>query len=134
MGELLELLLHGAQFVEDGEAFLEDGAAGEGEAILRQVADGHAFGALHRAVVERVEPGENLHERGLAGAVGADEGGALVGRDEPVGVFKEKFVTETFAGVGELKHKGILSGRMGVEEPCHVTSDLSHRGMRWRER
>ena len=37
-----------------------------------------------RAVVERLDAGENLQQRGFAGAVGADQADAIVRRDQPV--------------------------------------------------
>ena len=86
------------EVVEDGEALGEDGFAAEGEAVLREVAEGHAFGAGELAVVEGLDAGEDFEEGGFAGAVAADEAGALIRRDEPVGVFKEEFLAEAFAG------------------------------------
>ena len=74
-----EFLFHGAQIVEHRHALGEDGAAGEREAILRQISGGRAFGDDEGAVVERVHAGENLHQRGLAGAVGADQADAVAG-------------------------------------------------------
>jgi hypothetical protein len=75
--------------VEDGEAFVEDGAAGEGEAVLGQVAEGHSLGAGEGAVVERFDTCEHLEESGLAGAVTADQASAFVWRDQPVRIFKQ---------------------------------------------
>ena len=97
------------EVVEDGKALGEDGLAAEGEAILREVAEGHAFDAGERAVVEGFDARKDFEERGLAGAVAADEAGALVGRDEPVGVFEEELGAEAFAGGGELEHESIFS-------------------------
>ena len=104
MGELFGFALEGVEVVEDGEALVEDGLAAQGEAILREVAEGHAFDAGELAVVEGFDAGEDLEQGGFAGAVAADEAGALVGRDEPVGVFKEEFLAEALAGAGELEH------------------------------
>src|ERR1700728_4059992 len=89
---------------EHRHAFRKDGAAGKREAVLRKISRGRPLGDDERAVVERVQAGENLHQRGLASAVRAHEPNAVVGRDEPVGVFKKKFVAETFSGAGELNH------------------------------
>ena len=104
MGELFGLGLHFAELVEDGEALVEDAAAGEREAVLRQVADGHALDVGAQAVVQCFDAGEDLQQRGFARAVAADQPGALVGRDQPVDVFEEEFVAVAFAGVGELQH------------------------------
>jgi hypothetical protein len=104
VGELFGLGLHFAEFVEDGEALVEDAAAGEREAVLREVADGHALDVGAQAVVEGLDAGEDLEQRGFARAVAADQPGALVGRDQPVDVFEEEFLAVAFAGSGELKH------------------------------
>ena len=79
-------------------------AAGEREAVLRKISGGRAFGDGERAVVERVHAGENLHQRGFAGAVSAHQADAVAGRDQPVHVFEEEFVAETFSGAGKLNH------------------------------
>ena len=104
VGELFGFALEGVEVVEDGEALGEDGFAAEGEAVLREVAEGHAFDAGELAVVEGFDAGEDFEQGGFAGAVAADEAGALVRRDEPVGVFEEEFLAEAFAGGGELEH------------------------------
>src|SRR5580700_4923371 len=75
---------------------------------------GRSLGDDERAVVEGVEACENLHQRGFAGAVRAHQADAVVGRDQPVGVFKKKFVAETFSGAGELNH--------GLESSSHKTA------------
>ncbi len=111
LGELVRegflLLLESQQVGEDGHAFGEDGAAGEGEPFLRQVADA---GALHdgdAAGVERVHAGQDFEECGFAGAVGAHDAGALVGGDQPVQILEECFGAEAFGGPGELDHLGV---------------------------
>jgi hypothetical protein len=105
VGDLFGLAFEGMEMVEDGEALGEDGLAAEGEAILREIAEGGAFDAGEGAVVEGLEAGEDLEQGGFAGAVAADEAGALVRRDEPVDVFKEELGAESFAGGGELEHQ-----------------------------
>src|SRR5215469_4964883 len=100
MCQLLVLDFKRADLVEDGETFVEDAAAGEREAILREVAEGHALDVRALAVVERLDAREDFEQRGLAGAVAADKSGALIRRDEPVDVFKEEFRAESFAGCG----------------------------------
>ena len=82
------LLLEGQQIGEDGHAFGEDGAAGKRETFLREVADAGAFHGDHGAGVQAVHAGQDLQQRGFAGAVGAHDAGALVGRDQPVEVFE----------------------------------------------
>ncbi len=97
-GEFDGFALELVEVVEDGEALGEDGFAAEGEAVLREVAEGDAFVAGDDAVVKGFDARENLEEGGFAGAVAADQAGALVRRDEPVRVFKEEFLAEAFAG------------------------------------
>ena len=109
MGEVFGFALEGVEVVEDGEALGEDGFAAEGEAVLREVAEGHAFDAGELAVVEGFDAGEDFEQGGFAGAVAADQASALVRRDEPVGVFKEEFLAEAFAGGGELEHSLLFS-------------------------
>ncbi len=109
VGDLFGLALQRVQMVEDGEALGKDGLAAEGEAVLRQIADGHALDTGERAVVQGLQAGEDLEQRGFAGAVAADQAGALVRRDQPVGVFKQEFGAESLAGGGELKHQFLFS-------------------------
>ena len=49
-------------------------------------------------------PAEDFHQRGLAGAVAADQANVVVVGDQPVDVFEEKFVAEAFSGAGKLDH------------------------------
>ena len=63
--------------------FLEDGAAGVGEAVLRQVADGQRRRLEDGARVGLVEPGHHPQQRGLAGAVRAAQADALAIGDLP---------------------------------------------------
>jgi len=69
----------------------EDGAAGEGETFLGQVADAGALHGDDGAGVERLHASHDFREGGFAGAVRADDAGAFVGGDEPVEVFEECF-------------------------------------------
>ena len=98
MGDLLGFGLKGMKVVEDGETLGEDCLATKSETVLRKVAEGHAFDSRERPVVEGLDAGEDFQEGGFACAIAADQAGALVGRDEPVDVFKEEFVAEAFAG------------------------------------
>jgi hypothetical protein len=98
-GEPLHLRLHLAQFVKDGEALFKDRSAGELKALLRQIADAHAAGLLHLAVVQRFKASKDLHQSGLAGAVGADQRGLLLATDEPVGLQEEYTRSKALAGI-----------------------------------
>ncbi len=97
------------EMVEDGETLGEDGLAAQREAVLREIAEGHAFDAGQLAIVKGFHASQNLEQGGFAGAVAADQTGALVRRDQPVCVFKEEFGAETFAGSGKLKHYLLFS-------------------------
>src|SRR5258706_8465204 len=72
--------------------------------MLRQVSRGGSLGDDERAVVEAVQAREHFHQRGFARAVRAHQADAVVRRDQPVGVFKKKFVAEAFSGAGKLNH------------------------------
>ena len=104
VSEVLHLLLQRAQVAEHRHAFGEDGAAGELQAILREIAEGGVLGRDDAAVVERLQAGQNFQQSGFAGAVGADQPHALVGSDQPIKIVEEKFGAESFAGRGELNH------------------------------
>jgi hypothetical protein len=98
VGELYRLGFECVEVVEDGVALLEDRLAAHGEAVLRQITEGHPFHAGERAVIERFDAGDDLEQGGFARAVAADQAGALVWRDEPIGVFEEEFLAEPLAG------------------------------------
>ena len=89
-------------------ASAKHGAAGERQPVLRKIADGHALGEADRSVVERFHAAQNFEQRGFAGAVAADQAGALARRDQPVAVFKQELVAETFSGTLELDHVCVL--------------------------
>ena len=104
MGEIFHLLLQRTQVAEHRHAFVEDGAAGELQAILRQVAEGRVLRRRDAAVVERLHAAQNLQQRRFSRAVGADQPNAFVRRDEPIQVVEQEFGAEAFAGGGELNH------------------------------
>jgi hypothetical protein len=106
-----DLALHRAQFVEDRQALFKDGAPGQLQPLLRQVADAHAAGLLHHAVVKAFETGEHLHQRGFSGAVGTDKRGFLVAADEPIGFEKENARTKPLAGILQREHVFLFSHR-----------------------
>ena len=59
--EPLDLMLHFAQLVEDGQALFEHGTPRKLQALLRQVADADAARLIDRSVVERFQAGQDLH-------------------------------------------------------------------------
>ena len=105
VGQVLLLLFELAQVGEHGHALGEDGAAGEREPFLRQVAEGDALLGGHDAGIESLDAGQHFQERRLAGAVGAHDAGAFVGRHQPVGVFKKDSGAVTFSRPCELDHR-----------------------------
>src|SRR5579883_85464 len=122
-GNRLQLFFQAEELIEDRKAFVEDGAAGDREAVLREVADAHPAGALHLAVVKAVDAGKDLHERRLAGAVCSNQSSPLVGGDEPISVFKKKFRAKSLARVGELQHASILASRRALRAQARQQLD-----------
>ncbi len=68
-------------------------AAGQRQ-VLRQPADPHALGAGHHAVVDLLHAGQDLEQRGLARAVGADQADAIVAADAQAGRVEDHPVGE----------------------------------------
>ncbi len=102
-----EFALHVAQVVEDGHAFGEDGAAGEREAVLREVTETDTLGKSDGAVIEAFQAAEDLQQRRFTGAVGADQAGAFLGGDQPIAVVEQKFGAESFSGALKLNHRWV---------------------------
>ncbi len=67
-------------------------------------------------------PAEDLQQRRFARAVAADQASALVRRDQPVSVFKEEFLAESFAGGGELQHAPSIFSLLSAENVYPVTT------------
>jgi hypothetical protein len=97
------------QLVEDGEAFLENRPARELQPLLRQIADADPARLFEPAVVQRFQTGEDFHQRGFAGAVGAYQRGFLVVADQPVGLEKKNPRSEAFAGILKREHESLFS-------------------------
>ena len=102
--ERVHLGLHREQLAEGARRFVEDRAAGVGEAVLRQVADGQRRRLEDGARVGLVEPGHHLEQRRLAGAVRPAQADALAIRDLPRDVVEEDAVAEGLGEVRELDH------------------------------
>ena len=134
-GKGFELLLHVAQLGEDGEALGKNAAAAEGETFLGKVADSHAAGALQASVVERFRAGEHFEQGGFAGAVGPNQGGALIGRNEPVGILEQDAWAESFAGSRQLEHKKSSAEALLSLSHCwtkaKITTDFADRTREW---
>ena len=104
MMQRLQLFLHLAELIEHGHGLGKHRAPGEREPVLWKIANGHALGHAERSVVERLHSAENLEQCGFAGAIAADQPRALTRRNQPVAVFKQELVAETFPGPLELNH------------------------------
>ncbi len=103
-----EFLLHAQQIGEHGHALGEHSAPGKFQAVLRQVAEGDALHGVDAAVVQRLHAGENLEQRGLAGAVRADQADAVVRRKHPVQLLEQDPRAETLARIRKSNH-GVIS-------------------------
>ncbi len=106
--QLFLLVFQRPQVVEDRHAFGEYGAAGKRKAILRQIAEGRALLGDHRAGIEPFDARKHLEQRRFSGAVGAHNARALVGRHQPIGIFKKDSGAVAFACPGELDHPLLL--------------------------
>ena len=107
--QLLLLVLEGAQIAEHGHAFGEHGAAGKREALLRQIADAGAALRRDGTGIEPFDSGQHFEQRRFAGAVGAHDAGAFVGRNQPVDVLKKDFGAVALAGPRELDHEACVN-------------------------
>ena len=87
-----------------GDAFadgVEHGAGVVEQRLLRHVADAQALRLLQQAVVELLEPGDDLEQRRLAGAVAADQADALAGLERERRAVEQGDVAEGEVGIGE---------------------------------
>ena len=102
--ERVHLGFHREQRAERAGGFLEDGPAGVGQAVLRQIADRQRRRLEDGAAVRLVEPGHHAQQRGLAGAVRAAQAHPLARSDLPGDVVEQDAVAESFREGGELNH------------------------------
>ena len=103
--ERFHLGLHVAEVGEHRHALGKDAASGQRQAVLGKVPGAGSTGARQIAIVERIQAAQHLHERGLAGAIGAHQAGAFARGDQPIDVFEEDFGAEAFSGRGQLNHR-----------------------------
>src|ERR1700686_576641 len=108
----------------------KNGAAGHGEPVRGKVSAGDAFGARDGTVVERLAPGKDFHDGGLAGAVRSDQTDPGFWRDQPVGVLKQELVAVALAGAGELDH-GCLYLNIADESVAQIAekNSVSYQGI-----
>ena len=69
--------------------------------LLRHVADAQALRHLQQPVVELLQPGQHLQQRGLAGAVAADQAEALAGLERERRAVEQRDMAVGQVGVGE---------------------------------
>ncbi len=97
-GQLFHLLFHASQMRKHRHALGEHGASGERQAVLRKISRADALGPADRAIVEAFGTGQNLQQRGFAGAVRAHQAHAVARRNHPVRPFEQELVAIAFAG------------------------------------
>src|SRR6266850_1373289 len=73
--------------------------------LLLDQCDAQAFALLELAVVERDPPGDDAEERGLAGAVAADQADALAWFEHQRGAIEERQLAVGEGGIGEGKER-----------------------------
>ena len=109
-----EAVLRGAKFhhvLKDGQLRVE-----VVDAVLGEVARDHVAAFLAEAAVDRDDAGEDLEQRGLAGAVGADEHRALAAFALEVEVLVDDVVAVGLPDVLELHHLQARAGRLREAE------------------
>ena len=111
VGQALELFLHGAQIGKDRQALGKHGAAGKRQAILRQVARGQPARGGQQARIQRLDARQDLQHGAFAGAVGAHQADAIIGRNQPIHVLEQQLVPVALPRAGELQHGGSRRGR-----------------------
>ena len=87
--------------------------------LLRHVEAPQPLLHLQQPVVERFEPGEDLQQRRLAGAVAADQRHALAGVERQGRAIEQRHVPVRKVGVGEGEqgHEGAMSVEWGPHAP-----------------
>ena len=100
LGGADHVVVGGEQFVERGLGLGEQGAAGGEVRLLAQ--QGHARAGVQAdvAVVGLVEAGQQAQQRGLAGAVGADQADALAGVQLEADVLEQRPLVEAARQAG----------------------------------
>ena len=106
--ELLELLLHLDKMGEDEKGLLVGGAVGVGTDVLFEVPERREGRADDRTVVRLLLPGDEVEQRRLAGAVGADEADDISFFDAQVRLFEEEPVAEGFGKVADVDDHGCI--------------------------
>ena len=98
MRERFHLLFHVEQVPKHRKALFEHAAAGQRKAVLRKVSSGDTLGGGERSIVKRLEAGQNLQQRRLAGAVSAHQADTVARRQEPVEALEQHLGAEALSG------------------------------------
>ena len=123
----IEVALRGERFVavaDDarfGDAFADGIEHGAGEVelgLLRDVADARTLHRLQEAVVEMLDPGDDLQQRRLAGAVATDQADALAGVERKRRAVEERDVAEREMRIDEREdgHRSLLRRELTPRE------------------
>jgi len=104
---LLVALSQLARFGDTEAHGVEHGGRDVEIGLLGDIADAQALSELQQAVVELLEPGDDLQQRRLARAIAADEAQSLAGLEREAGVVEQGDVAvgEMSVGEGEDSHE-----------------------------
>ena len=102
--ELVHLRLHAEEPFEGAARFLEQRAAGMGQAVLRQVADREGSGFEHAAAVRFVEPRHDAQQGRLSGPVRSAQSDPLARRDLPRHTVEQDAIAERLGELEKLNH------------------------------
>ncbi len=94
LGQHLEAVLQRRHVLGGGERLFQDATAGHLDGFLLEVADHGVARGRDRAVVGVLTPGDDVEQRGLPRAVGADERDAVTGADAQTRVLEQDARTE----------------------------------------
>ena len=123
VAEVVELGQHRALLAQAAGDHVEDLARGIGGHFLLQARDAQAVLAADFAVVGRRSPVEQAQQRGLAGAVAADDGDALAGVDGEVDVFEQEGAADAEVDRLECDQGHGASLRGARLQPAHELQD-----------
>ena len=99
-----ELVVQVADAAAAGDGLVEHGAARHLLDVLAEVADGEPLRDRDLAFVGRLFADDHAEERGLAGAVGADQADLLAGIELKGGVDEDELLAVLLVDVGEGDH------------------------------
>ena len=123
-GEIAHFLLGGGD--SGGLEFFQDVVFQvEGLVFLAEEFEGDAVAPFEIAGIRRVFPGENVQQRGLARAVGADDADASAARDVEREILEERLARIAFGEVIDLEHVE-AGGFFHLEVELHSPALTAH--------